>query len=116
MSLLKTQFIFSENLSKLLDYLRNNNYYWTMGEAYRTKEQAEIYAKEGKGIVNSQHCKRLAQDIFIFKRNLDDTFDFLTDTISYITLGRFWKSLNEKNRWGGDFKNLQDPYHFEMQE
>jgi len=114
--LLDDQFIFSKNLGLLLTYLREHFYAWTMGESYRTKEQAELYAKEGKGIVNSQHCKRLAQDIFLFKKDEQDNWQMINDKEFYRQVGIYWESLNSNNRWGGNFKSLDDPYHFEMQE
>jgi hypothetical protein len=112
--LLEDQFIFSKNLAKLLNYLSENCYKWTMGEAYRTKEQAEIYAKTGKGIINSQHCKRLAQDIFLFKKSIQGTWNLIDDKEFYKEAGNYWESINVRNKWGGNFTTRNDPYHFEM--
>ncbi len=114
--LLEQQFIFSKNLAILLNYMKEKNYYWSMGEAYRTKEQAELYAKNGLGIVNSKHCDRLAQDIFLFQREDGENWRIVNNKNFYRPLGEIWKNLDPKNRWGGDFTNREDPYHFEMQE
>jgi hypothetical protein len=29
-------------------------------------------------------------------------------------IGVFWENLNERNRWGGFFKSIYDPMHFEL--
>ena len=114
--LLETQFIFSINFSLLLQFLREKQYHWSMGEGLRTKEQAELYAKQGKGIINSQHCKKLAEDINLFNKDETGKYKMVDDKEFYKQAGVYWKSLNDKNRWGGDFTSLNDPYHFEMQE
>jgi len=108
--LLEKQFIFSKNVAKLLLYINSEGYEVTLGEAYRTKEQAIIYAKQGSGIVNSQHCKRLAIDLNIFAL-IDGKMQWLTDSKDYKKFGDFWERLNHHNRWGGHFN---DGNHFEM--
>jgi len=115
--LLELQFEFNNNFSKLLDFLRNKNCKFKVGEVLRTKEQAEIYAKQGKGIINSQHCDNLAFDVTLFKWNNEkQAWEAVNDSDFYRNAGNYWKTLNSKNRWGGDWKNPNDPYHFEMEE
>lgn len=82
-----------------------------LAEVYRTPEQAEIYARQGKGIRDSMHCKKLAADILLF--SFSGTY--LTDCKEYEQFGRYWESLNLLNAWGGDFPR-QDGVHFEMRE
>ncbi len=113
--LLEQQFIFNYNLSLLLDFLRNKCYKFKIGEAFRTKEQAEIYAKRKQGIVNSQHCDQLAIDITLFKFE-DGKYKAINEPDQYRNAGNYWKSLNPVNRWGGDWKSPEDPYHFEMKD
>jgi len=103
------QKIFALNVSKLISYIFNKGYSCTLGEAWRSPEQAEIYAKEGKGIVNSLHCKRLAIDLNLFAKE----GEYLTDSCQYKWIGDVWKTLHPDNRWGGDFPNA-DGNHFEM--
>jgi hypothetical protein len=111
MSINKAQYIFSRNLAKLVDYIFEVGYNCTIREVYRTKEQAEIYAKEGKGIVNSLHSLGLAADIYISK--FLDKPPELSDIELYRKFGDYWKKLNPLNRWGGDFTRV-DAVHFEM--
>jgi len=104
----ESQFVFAKNVAKLINYIFECDYYCTLGEAWRTKEQAEIYHKAGRGIINSQHCKRLAIDLNLFSPE----GDYLTKTYDYVRFGNFWERLNPKNRWGGKFN---DGNHFEME-
>ena len=135
MSLSKKQMVFSKNIASLIAYADMIGIGLTFGEAYRTKSQVLLYFfgyKVVKGGVlgiklvkhkklsktlKGQHPKRLAVD-FNFFINGKLTYDF-EDTKE---LGKFWLTLNPKNRWGGDFnKNgvkdgFIDTPHFEMQD
>jgi hypothetical protein len=112
MKLQEKQVIFSGNVGALLDYIIKMGFRCTLGEAYRTAEQATLYAQQGKGIKNSLHCKRLAIDLNLFDR----AGTYLKSKESYQLFGDYWKSLHPKNRWGGDFEKLVDSNHFEMQD
>ena len=108
MTLREHQSLFAQDVARLIQYIYTlPDYSCSLGEAYRTKEQAEIYAKQGKGIKNSLHCERLAIDINLF---LDGYY--LSHSKDYERLGCFWESLDSKNRWGGKFKRA-DGNHFE---
>jgi len=111
MRLSEKQAIFTRNVAMLIEYINKLGYECTFGDAYRTPEQAELYEKQGKGIKNSLHCKRLAIDLNLFKDG-----SYLTDVASYKPFGDFWKTLHSYNRWGGDFPKLVDANHFEMQD
>ena len=112
MKLSAEQELFAINVSKLIDYIYVQGYACTFGEAFRTPEQAAIYAKEGKGIEDSLHCKRLAIDLNIF----DGSGTYLSDTESYKPFGDYWVTLHPNNRWGGSFKHRPDGNHFQMQD
>lgn len=75
-------------------------------ELFRTKEQAEIYAKTGKGIINSVHRLKLALDMYVYKDG-----KILWDSNYYHAIGRKWKSMDDDARWGGDMKR-RDVYHY----
>ena len=116
MSLSDDQRIFTTNIGKLIAKAECLEIGLTFGEAYRTKEQQEIYIKTGKSkTMNSNHLRRLAVD-FNFFINGQLTYDFHKIKV----LGEYWISLHPKNRWGGDWnKNgikdgFLDTPHFEM--
>lgn len=103
----KEQQLFAKDVGILINYIYSQGYSCTFGEAFRTHEQAQIYAREGKGIVDSLHCQRLAIDLNLFKDN-----NYLDKTEDYQFLGTFWESLSSQNGWGGKFKR-EDGNHFE---
>lgn len=80
-----------------------------IGEAERTKLQAEAYAQQRKGSKNSQHLKRLAIDLFFF----DKDGKYRTNTAFYREAGEYWESLDPLCRWGGRYG---DGNHFETME
>lgn len=110
MELLESQKIFSFNIACLLQEIHKKGYSVTFGEAYRTKEQAEIYAKEGKGILHSLHCERLAVDLNIFA---PDGKELLTKE-ELEQFGKLWEFMNPHNRWGGHFTTGPDSDHYQM--
>jgi hypothetical protein len=112
MTLSEKQQTFARNVTTLIEYIYQHGYAVTFGEAYRTPEQAAIYAKEGKGIVDSLHCKRLAIDLNLFKGE-----EYISDgkVPEYALIGEFWEKLDPLNRWGGRFTR-GDYNHYEMQD
>jgi len=109
MTLQDKQALFARNISQLIEFIYAHGYTITFGEAFRTVEQAEIYAKSGKGIKDSLHCKRLALDINLFKDG-----NYLPNSTDHKPFGEYWESLHPLNRWGGVFKERPDGNHYEM--
>lgn len=109
MVLNECQEAFARNAAKLITFIFNKGYSCTLGEAFRPQETAAIYAKQGKGIVDSLHCKRLAIDLQLFSPDNK----YLTVTKDYKIFGEYWESLHPYNRWGGHFAR-GDGNHFEM--
>lgn len=112
MKLWQQQSQFAQDIATLIQHIHNQGYYCTFSDAYRSPEMAAIYAKEGKGIANSQHCKRLAVDLNLF----DKDGDFMqVDDAAYEEIGAFWEKLDSYNRWGGSFAR-KDLDHFERKD
>lgn len=111
MKLFEQQAAFAKDVAKLINWINEVGMFCTLGEAMRSAEQAEIYAKEGKGIKDSLHCKRLAIDLNLF----DFQGKYITDTKEYEEFGIYWESLNPLNRWGGRFTR-PDGNHFERRD
>ena len=111
MTLGQNQEKFTQDLVKLLSYLIENGYTVRLGEVERTQAQQELYIKQGKSKTsNSMHLKRCAADLHIFKNN-----QWLQSKQELQTIGDYWESLDENNKWGGNFKNFIDTPHFERQ-
>ncbi len=111
------QAVFARNVAKLIEFIFTQGYSCSLGETYRTQAQALAYSKEGKGIVNSLHCKRLAIDINLFSPE----GSYFPDTKDYEPFGKYWEALDPANRWGGNFPKYRpgaraDGNHFQMNE
>jgi len=110
MTLRQKQVIFLQNFACLIQFAAAQGYEVTAGELFRTNEQQAIYLQSKKSkVAISQHQKRLAGDLNLFKNG-----KYLTTSEDHKPLGDYWKSLHEDNRWGGDFKSLPDGNHYEM--
>lgn len=107
MSKLQEQFVFS--LPKLIEKAFELGYTVTLGEAWRTPQQAQWDADHGTGISHSLHIERLAIDLNFFKDG-----SLVTDGSKLAELGAWWKSLGSNYRWGGDFTHLPDGNHFSI--
>lgn len=69
----------------------------TLGEAWRSPQQAQWNAEHGSGISNSLHTERLAIDLNLFREGV-----YITDSQGHTQLGAWWKTLGPNYRWGGD--------------
>lgn len=121
MTLSEHQQIFAQQVAQLITFMATQtDYRCTFGEAYRTPEQAALYAKAGKGIVDSLHCERLAIDLNLFSgaELLNGQRTYVTAYNAYEQFGIWWENLDKYNRWGGYFVSkygghIVDPNHFE---
>jgi hypothetical protein len=97
--LLNKQFLFTAYVCRLIAQAFKLGYRVTLGEAYRTPEQAARNAAKGVGIKNSLHTDRLALDVLLF----DKDGRYLTRTEDYEPLGVWWETQHPLARWGGRF-------------
>lgn len=95
--LLKAQWKFSRMLPRLLMKAYSLGYEVSLGEAYRSPEEAHRLSSLRKGISNSLHSDRLAIDLNLFLP--DGTW--LKTTDDHQALGEFWESIG--GTWGGRF-------------
>jgi len=112
MTLREKQSIFAFLLISLFKKAEELGFEITLGEAWRSPEEAERLAKLGLGIKSSLHTQRLAIDLNLFKDG-----HFLTATEDYLLLGQAWESLSLDNInccWGGRFKK-KDGNHFSIE-
>lgn len=107
MTLSEKQRKFTRMLGHLIVFANENGYELTLGEAYRTPEQAAINAKKGIGIKNSLRTSRLAIDLNLFING-----KYSPDSADYRPLGEYWESLG--GAWGGNFKPTPDGGHFSL--
>ena len=102
MTLREKQSLFAELVAMLLVMAHDLGYAVTLGEAYRSPEEAARLAKLGKGIKTSLHTQRLAIDLNLFRDG-----KYLTASEDYRPLGEAWERLSQKPDyeccWGGRF-------------
>ncbi len=109
MKLSDQQKAFALDVARLIKYIFDEGYACTLGDAFRSPEQAVINAQKGTGIINSLHCQRIAIDLNIFS----PSGEYLSMTEDYRKFGEYWESLYGQNRWGGRFSGRPDGNHFE---
>jgi len=90
---------FTADVIRLLAKALEMGYEVTLGEVLRPIEMQKLYVSRGASkTMDSQHLKKLAIDLNLF-------FSGRLCTAKEIApLGKFWESLNEKNRWGGSWR------------
>lgn len=109
MSMVNEQFAFLKDVCKLVQWCAEQGYIVTAGEMWRPVEMQKIYVQTGRSkTMKSKHLNRLAVDLnfFIGER-------LLTSLDEIEPIGTYWESLDEKNRWGGNFSSFKDAPHFE---
>jgi len=111
------QELFSEMLAHLVLHMIGLGYKCRIKEVLRTKEQAEFYAKNGKGILNSNHRNGVAADLMFSKDGV-----LLWDGPAYRIAAEYWGSLQPSIKEarsglefcaGYNFKR-RDVYHFSI--
>ncbi len=105
-TLRESQTRFAYKLGEFLLWCKEKGHEVTLGEAYRPRETAELYSKQGRGSRLSKHTQRLAIDLNYF---VDGVYQ--KDTNAYLELGLKWESLG--GIWGGRF-HRRDGNHFEV--
>jgi hypothetical protein len=127
----------TECVALLILEAKKMGYRCSLGEAYRSDEQAQVNSigeqgrlavarlvsnifpglasalrNNGKagGIAMSNHQVGLAVDLNLFKDGV-----YLQTTEDHARLGAFWKALHPLARWGGDFRPKPDGNHYSFE-
>lgn len=100
MTLRQKQSLFASLVPRLIDQAIALGFEVTLGEVYRSPEEAVRLAKAGLGSRDSLHCAKLAIDLNLFRDGL-----YLSSTASHRPLGEWWERQHELCRWGGRFKD-----------
>jgi len=111
MSLSDEQAAFFNDLCQLRQYAESLGFKVTLGEVKRTVEQQRLYVSSGRSkTMNSRHLDGLAADLHFMKvippSSKEVYVNGLPGSSALIELepiGKFWESLGDKNRWGGNF-------------
>lgn len=108
----KKRALFFENICKFRLRLKEYNIEVIPTAFFRTPEQQAKLVAEGRSFnPNSKHLVWLAMDLLLIK----DGKGYDKDCPEYRLMGKIWK--NEFNGvWGGDWKRLNDIYHFEWKD
>lgn len=107
MTLREKQSLFAGLVAELLQRALALGFEVTLGEAYRSPEEAARLAKLGLGIKTSLHTSRLAIDLNLFKGG-----KYLTTDEAHRPLGEWWEQQDPLCRWGGRFN---DANHYSLE-
>jgi len=105
----KLQESFAQDAAKLIQKAVELGYTVTLGEAWRTPQQAQWNADHGTGIAHSLHIERLAIDLNFFKAGA-----YVSNGSDLTNIGTWWETLSPMHRWGGRFTHLPDGNHFSI--
>ena len=116
MSLGQEQEIFAKHVVMLINQAWELGYSVRLGEVQRPIEMQQLYVQQGRSkTMDSQHIKKLAIDLVLLIGGQVCTRTEIEP------LGKWWESLDPKNRWGGSWRgmieakksNFVDAPHFE---
>ena len=115
MKLSKLQRLFSKLINEHINWLHEQGWETTDGDAYRDprshgKIGEKLIGADGKKVYgrrNSNHKRRLSRDINLCK---DD--EFLTRTVDHKISGQKWELRHPLCRWGGRY---DDGNHYSME-
>ena len=103
MTLREKQSAFALLVARLILQADRMGYAVTLGEAWRSPDEAARLATVGKGIARSLHTSRLAIDLNLFRDGA-----YLTSTEAHRPLGEWWEAQSTEQyecAWGGRFRD-----------
>lgn len=109
MSMNAKQAEFTVTMARFLVWCFDSGYPVIGAEWYRPPETAALYAEQGRGIVNSNHTRKLAFDVF---RVVDGRVTW--DREAYRPLAEKWVSMHPLAR-AGYYMQRRDDVHFSFE-
>jgi len=110
MSTSDKQWLFLQDISRLILYAESKGYKLTGGELYRTDYQQKEYMRTKRSkTMKSNHLRRMAMDFNLFLYGQPQW----ENGKEWKDLGQYWESIREGNRWGGNYTSFLDLPHFE---
>ena len=101
MTLADKQKLFVRLVANLIEFANVRGYEFSFGDAYRDPRlHGNIGEKKAYGHASSNHKRRLAIDLNLFKDN-----EYLTTDKDHEPIGLYWESLHPLCRWGGRFSD-----------
>jgi hypothetical protein len=92
---------FALAISNLILQAYDMGYEVTLGDAYRDPRlHGEFGVQKGYGRASSQHKRRLAIDLNLFKNGR-----YLSSTEAHRPLGEWWEAQHPDAAWGGRFND-----------
>ena len=107
MTLGQKQRLFTKLLAQLINHAYILGCEISMNEVYRSPEEAKR-----RGFANSNHTRKIAADLNLFKPDSTGRMRYQTSTKSHEQLGLYWESLHPLCRWGGRFN---DGNHYSLE-
>lgn len=104
---------FALAIGGLIEQAVKLGYQVTLGETWRSAEQALYNAQHGLGTVNSLHTQRLAIDLNLFML-VEQDWKLVTDDTGHKDLGKWWTAQSPDFKWGGNFTKLKDFDHYSL--
>lgn len=107
------QSVFAHRIAKLILRAEDIGYEVTLGEAWRSPEEAARLASIGLGIKRSLHCDRLAMDLNLFKNGI-----WLTKSEDHRPIGLIWEAMSDAHAqcvWGGSWGSDGNHYSIAFQ-
>jgi hypothetical protein len=107
MTLRQKQSAFAIHVARLILKAHELGFEVTLGEAWRSPEEARRLAGTGAGIITSLHTQKLAIDLNLF---IDGVYQASSE--AHRPLGEWWEQQHELARWGGRFRPRPDGNHY----
>jgi hypothetical protein len=113
MSLLDEQVSFLKDVRRLLEFAEQQGFAVTGGELERSPETQGLYVRSGREkSMDSPHLRKCAITLNLF-RDSNDQYRLVQELAALEPIGKFWETLDPRNRWGGRRGGALEAQRFE---